>query len=78
MKKNIKLFKLLNDEIFWIKLCNVSLSKYRINRLREYRTKYVTPNKIMLTNFIEEDYRFITWDTRDTRDIILDLLSEVN
>jgi len=73
---NLKLFKLLNNESFWFKLTSVSLNKYRVKQLREYRTKFIRPSIKVLTSFIEDDYKFITKDKRDTREIILDLLSE--
>lgn len=74
---NLKLFKLLNDEIFWHKLTNICLKPSRITTLRQYRSKNIIPSKKVLTNFINEDYKFIYKDdNRETRDIILDLLSE--
>lgn len=72
---NLKLFKLLNDPIFWTKFEWVCLSQYRLKRFREYRTKFIIP-KNMLNKFIEEDYKFISDDQRETREIILELLSE--
>lgn len=75
-RKNIKLFQLLNDQEFWFKFTNVSLSPYRIKILREYRTKYLVPSKKLLKWFIEDDYKYITKDDRETKEIILDLLSE--
>lgn len=75
-RENLKLFKLLNNEDFWMKLNRLTLSRYRLSRLREYRLKLLIPSKKLLESFINEDYRIITWDTRETRDIILDLLTE--
>lgn len=75
-RKNMKFFKLLHDEDFWERLNLVSLSSYRISRLREYRTKMLIPSKKFLSDFINEDYRLITKDERETREIILDFLSD--
>lgn len=72
---NLKLFKLLNDPIFWTKFEWICLSQYRVKRLRECRTKNIIPRN-MLNKFVEEDYSFITWDNRPIREIILELLSE--
>lgn len=75
-KRNIKLFKILNDEVFWIKFRSVCLDVSRITTLRAIRSRYILPTKKTLESFIEQDYKYITWDNRSTSDIILDLLSE--
>lgn len=74
-KKNLKLFKLLNDEFFWAKYYRIALNRSTVSTLSRAKAKYTIPNTRTLTLFIE-DYRFITWDTRDDRAIIVDLLSE--
>lgn len=75
---NLKLFKLLNDEIFWFKFTNVCLSEKRVRLLREYRTKFFIPSRTVLIRFIEEDYKYITGDTRGNKDIIIELLTDEN
>ena len=76
-RENIKLFKLLNDEIFWVKFCAFCLSPYAMGRLREYRTKKNIPGKKLMKTFIET-YKYIEKDDRNYNDIILDLLSEID
>jgi hypothetical protein len=44
--------------------------------LRAIRTRQNIPTRKILIDFIEEDYRYLTSDTRITNEIILDLLSE--
>lgn len=73
-RKNLKFFKILNDEIFWIKYQKVS-NYYRITKLREYRTKLLIPAPKFLDNFIN-DYKLIQKDNRENQEILLDLLSE--
>ena len=73
-RKNLKFFKILNDEIFWIKYQKIS-NYYRITKLREYRTKLLIPAPKFLDNFIN-DYKLIEKDNRENQEILLDLLSE--
>lgn len=64
--------RLITDNEFWNKYRLSTTGPYRLKRLREYRTKFDKfPKKAMLENFIDEDYRFITGDNRDTREIII-------
>jgi hypothetical protein len=72
---NLKLFKLLNDNIFWVKFTNSCFSPKRIKTLREYRSKSIVPWNRILNNFVD-DYKYITGDVRDNRDIIIELMSE--
>lgn len=74
IRKNLKFFKILNDEIFWIKYQKVS-NYYRITKLREYRTKLLIPAPKFLDNFIN-DFKLIEKDDRENQEILLDLLSE--
>lgn len=73
---NIKLFKILNDNIFLIKFTSICYNDYLVRRLREYRSKKIIPIRKVLNNFVEE-YKIITWDDRDNKVIKLDLLSNV-
>lgn len=64
--------RLITDEEFWNKYRLSTTGWYRLKRIREYRTKLDQfPKQAILKNFIDEDYRFITWDERDTREIIV-------
>ena len=42
-RQKMKFFKLLNDEIFWLKLQKLESGLHRIYRYREYRTKFLIP-----------------------------------
>ncbi len=76
IRKNIVFFKLLNDKEFWEKFKRVCLSQYRIDLFSNYKTTMRIPGRKTLESFIEQDYKFMTWDERSTRDIMLYLLSE--
>lgn len=76
-KENIKLFKLLNDEIFWNKFINICLSPTLVKTIREKRSKKLIPRRDTLNKFIE-DYKIITWDERENQIIKLELLSVEN
>lgn len=75
-RKKIKLFILLNDEIFWAKYINIAINLSSLKRMREVRTKYIIPRKDTFLKFIE-DYKVVTWDSRKNKEIVLDLLSEI-
>lgn len=73
-RKKMKFFKLLNDEIFWLKLQRLEYALHRIYRYREYRTKFLIPWKKIMNSFIE-NYKLIENDKRENTEILFDLLS---
>ena len=73
---NLNLFKYLDNEIFWGKFRAVCLSRTRFATMRTMRIRRNIPTKKVLIDFIEQDFRFLQKDERETNDIILDLLSE--
>lgn len=77
MKKITNLQKLLLDEVFWTKYRYSTMDMYRLARFREYRAKNKIPSRKLLESWIREDYKFLTEDTREDKEIMLWLLSIV-
>jgi hypothetical protein len=73
IRKKMKFFIILNDEIYWVKINNIC-TPYMISRLREYRKKFILPRPRFFNKFVE-DFKIIEKDERDSQTIILDLLS---
>lgn len=74
--KNIKIFQVLNDQIFWDKFSRACPNPSLVRLMNVNRKHFKVPWKNAFKKFIEE-YKFITQDKRDNREIIIDLLSEV-
>lgn len=77
-KQTTNFHKLICDESFWLKYSYLTLNEYRLKRFREYRTKWVIPPRKMLERWLEEDYRLITGDERESVEIMLWLVSPVS
>lgn len=74
IRKKMKFFIILNDEIFWLKLQKLENALHRIYRYREYRTKFLIPWKKIMNSFIE-NYKLIENDKRESTEILFELLS---
>lgn len=73
-RQNTNLFKLLNNDLFWMKYKNAETSQYNIQRMREARTKIYIPQKPL--DWFVKTYKFITWDKRSDKKVLMWLLSE--
>jgi hypothetical protein len=75
---NLKLFALYFDNEEWRnRFLRICFSPYRRSILSHYKTNRKIPSKRLLVSFIEEDFRHMEKDNRDTKEILLDLLSLV-
>ncbi len=74
---NTKILQWLNNETNWRRFTGICLSSHVIKRLREYKSRGMLPWKTILYKFIQ-DYKLLENDTRDDREIAIDLLALVD